>query len=330
MSSKLSQSSVHSLIHAALARRSALLAQPAIEAIRLFHGSVDGLDGLVIEKLGPVIVVQAHEGRLKISLEELRPAVDALRDQVGAKAAYLKHFIRDRGQVADDLDAAHRDPTPWIGQPVEPEITVRENELRFIIHPYDGFSVGLFLEHRDNRRRVHALAKGKRVLNLFAYTCGFSVAAVAGGAKSVSSVDISRRYLEWGKANFVCNGLDTTGHWFFCSDTFDFFKRAGRQGKTYDLIVLDPPTFSKTRRPQRVFVLQDDLARLVRGAVQLLAPAGVILLSVNDRDLGAAHMERVLQEAVPGRRCRIVERPPLPTDFANDADYSKSLIARYE
>ncbi|HUN82146.1 MAG TPA: class I SAM-dependent methyltransferase, partial [Phycisphaerae bacterium] len=202
--------------------------------------------------------------------------------------------------------------------------------LRFLIHPYEGFSAGLFLEHRDNRARVMRLAKDRSVLNLFSYTCGFSVAALSGGAATVDSVDVSRRYLEWGKRNLQMNALDPVKGRFFCSDTIAFYKRAERQGRRYDLIIIDPPTFSKMRRPSRVFVLNEALERLIAGAVQLLKSGGLILLSLNDRQIRMDRMADALLQAGPGRRPRIVERPPLPLDFQGDPDFSKTLIAQFD
>lgn len=224
----------------------------------------------------------------------------------------------------------HVSPQPWIGYSVEPEILVHENGLRFRIRPYDGFSVGLFLEHRDNRRRVRALASGRRVLNAFSYTCGFSVAAAAGGALSVASVDLSRRYLEWGKLNFEVNRIPTNGHLFFCSDVFEFYARATRQQRRYDFIIIDAPTFARMRRPKRAFVLEEDLNRLIAGALELLDPGGLLLLGTNARQITLDRMEREIQAAAGHRTCTVVDRPPLPADFPGDPDYSKTIIVRID
>ena len=318
------------LINAALARRRALLTGSPSPAVRLFHGGADGLDGLAIERFGAVLIVQIQEGPLEERLEDIRRGVEALHTQVGTQGVYLKRFLRDRSAVSESIDAAHREPMPWIGRAVDPEIEIEEGPLRFLIGPYDGFSVGLFLEHRDNRGRVARLAAGRGVLNLFAYTCGFSVAALKGGATFADSVDLSRRYLEWGKRNFQANGLSATEGRFFCCDVREYFKRAQRQKKRYGMIVIDPPTFAKMRRPRRVFVLKDELEKLIEEAVKLLEPLGYVLLAVNDRQIGVPRMEKAMKEAHPHRRARIIERPTLPLDFRGDADYSKTLIAQYE
>jgi len=309
-------------------RRVALFAET--DAVRLFHGAADGVEGLVIERFGPVMVVQIHERRLAAEIGDVGEAVRGVAGEHAVRSVYLKQFVRDRGSVDEDVSAAHREAAPWIGEASPAEVTIREGKLQFVVRPYDGFSVGLFLEHRENRRRIGELARGRRVLNAFAYTCGFSVAAARGGAASVESVDLSKKYLEWGKQNFAANGVPLEGQLFFCSDTFDFYRRARRQGRRYGLIVLDPPTFSKQRRPQRVFALAERLEELVAGAVELLEPGGVIFLATNDRQIYLTRMEAALHRADPERACTIIERPALPADFAGDADYSKAVVARFD
>ncbi len=357
------------LIDAAWSARGALRASGVTNALRLINGEADGFPGLVIEQLGDVLIAQIHEkspptgvapdlgelGRAasrrcrdgvapasrrcrsgvapgpQCHLDEaaMRAIAEELLRRTGARAVYRKSFVRDRGGLDKDLDATHRDPQPWLGQPVEAEQVVTEHGLRYIVRPYAGFAVGLFLDHRDNRRRVRELSAGRRVLNAFSYTGAFSVAAAAGEAASVSSVDLSKRYLEWSRENFAVNGLDQTGHWFFCSDIFDFYKRAERQGRRFDLIILDPPTFSRPAHGRRTFVLAQRLEELLAGAVRLLDPGGQILLATNQRDLPLARLEEALLPAAGQRRCTILERPPLPADFAGDADYAKNVIVRY-
>lgn len=262
-----------------------------------------------------------------MSLESVRPVIARLCDKLGCRAAYLKHFVQDRAGASDDVDEQHHSAKPWIGEAVEPELMVLENELRFVVRPYDGFAVGLFLDQRDNRRRVREMASGRRVLNLFSYTCGFSVAAAAGGATEVASVDLSKRYLEWGKENFAANDFSTKENWFFCSDVFEFYKRAERRGRRYDLIIIDPPTFARMRRPKRVFNITEKLDDLVAGAVRLLDADGAILLSTNCRVLTHERLYDSIQSAIGTGRIASVTYPELPVDFAGDPDYAKAVVA---
>lgn len=322
--------SIASLLEAALARRHALLTEGRTEAVRIVHGDADGIPGLVIERYADVLVVQLHEGRLAIEEEVIRSALEDFRERLGIRAVYKKVFVRDRGHAASELADTHADSRPWLGDTVGAEVIVREDDLRFIVRPYEGFAVGLFLEHRENRRRVRELASGRRVLNAFSYTGSFSIAAAAGGAATVHSVDVSKRYLEWSKQNFAVNGIDLAAHLFFCSDVFDFHKRATRQKRRYDLIILDPPTFSRLRRPDRTFVLAEELDLLVAGTMALLDPGGFILVATNDRQLPLSRLDDAVRSGAGTRKVTALDHPSLPIDFAGDPDYSKSVIARIE
>lgn len=317
-------------LRAALARRRRLLRDPHTTACRLFHGAADGLPGFILEKLGDVLVVQQLEGHLKLSEEALRGLCTTAAEKLGSRAVYRKVFPRDRSRALARLEQAHRDPVPWVGTPVEPEITVLEHGLRFRVRPYDGYATGLYLEHRDNRRRVRALARGRRVLNAFAYTCGFTVAAALGGAAETVSVDVSRKALAWGRRNLEANGLPAEPHAFVCADVFDYLRRARRRGRTFGLIILDPPTFARTKRPRRVFSLAADLDRLVHAALAALAADGVLLLCANHRGTPRRRLEASVRAAAEaaGRTAHILARPHLPVDFRGDPGFTTSILIR--
>jgi 23S rRNA (cytosine1962-C5)-methyltransferase len=144
--------------------------------------------------------------------------------------------------------------------------TIRENGVRYELGFGEGYSVGLFLDQRDNRRRLwvsHVAAgfelspePGRELLNVFAYTCGFSVCAALAGART-TSVDLSKRYLDWGKRNFQLNGLDPAAHDFIYGDAFDWLARLQKKGRTFDMIALDPPTFSRSKE-QGTFQIERD------------------------------------------------------------------------
>lgn len=307
-------------IFAAIDRRGALLARRDTTVCRLVHGAADGIEGFVLERFGDVLVAQLHEGRLRGGIDELAAACESVRKRLGARAVYRKTFARDRSAALSGVSAAHADPAPWLGQRVEPEILVVENGMRFAIRPYDGYSVGLFLDNRDNRARVRARAAGRRVLNTFSYTGSFSVAAALGGAEQVVSVDVSAKAQAWARQNFVQNGLDVDRHEFIRADVLKFLRRAGRAPVRFDLVVLDPPTFARLKRVRRPFVLSEQLEALLDGAAQILAPGGELLLCTNQRDLPEAALRRAL-----GRRFANVEPLGLPEDFAGDRSFSRSF-----
>ena len=167
-----------------------------------------------------------------------------------------------------------------------------------------------FLDQRDNRRALRARVRpGVKVLNCFAYTCAFSVAAAAAGARTVS-VDLSRRSLDWGKENFRLNGLDPAadaGHDFLAGDVFEWLRRLARQGRRFGGVVLDPPTFSRDRKG-RVFRVEDDFGALVALAAALLVPGGWMLCSTNARTLTAAGFRRAVMDGLPVGMGRMADR----------------------
>ncbi|HUU82383.1 MAG TPA: class I SAM-dependent methyltransferase [Phycisphaerae bacterium] len=321
---------IEDLLQIALSSRIGCLVDEGCDSWRLFSGKAEGVPGLVVEKLGPAIVLQTHQGKFMGDTDRVRRIGKWYARVFGATAVYHKRFIKARGDadaVADELC----DPKPLIGTAVPEELAIRENDLRFLVRLYDGYSTGLFLDHRDNRRRVRKLAVDRRVLNAFAYTCGFSVAAAAGGASQTFSVDISTGSLEWGKRNFEVNGIDPGGHGFIRSEIFDYLKRARRQGLHFDLVILDAPTFARSKRPARVFSIATDLPRLIDETLGVLAPGGFVLCSTNSRAQSAAWLrEQVAAVAAEaGRRFQIVAAPPLPADFAADPNYAKTIMVRF-
>ncbi len=313
---------------AALHRRRALLHDRELEAVRVFHGAGDGIEGLAIDRYGPVLVVQLREQRLRVPEQRVRSAVAWLLEQLGCVAAYRKVFPKDRSSGLRRLEALHRDPNPWIGRPVEPELIVREHGLRFLVRPYEGYATGLFLDHRDRRRWLRENAAGCRVLNLFAYTCAFSVAAAAGGASCVISVDASRKALEWGRRNFELNGLTIERHIFVRTDVRKYLDRARRKGWRYDLIIADPPAFGRSKQSRRPFVLDEELESLAAALSELLNPAGHLLLACNQQTIPPARLERAVRDAASGRGLEIVEQSGPPADFLHDRRHSHHLLMR--
>jgi 23S rRNA (cytosine1962-C5)-methyltransferase len=315
------------LLERAVARRGELLSAPDTNVCRLFNARADGIDGLVLERFGEVLVAQLHEGRLTLDEAAARDLCAAAAQRVDASAVYRKTYPRERSTLAPEREAEHRDPQPWIGTPAPPELLVREHGVQFLVRPYDGYLTGLFLDHRAGRQRIRALAAGRRVLNLFAYTCGFSVAAALGGAVETTSVDIAKKFLEWGKRNFAANELALSAQRFIASDVFEYYRRAARQGRRYDLVILDPPTFSR-HKGGRPFVLTERLGALVAGALDLLDPGGVLYVTVNHRETSRAHLERAIGASASAARRTVteIEHLALPTDFAGDPDYAKSIV----
>jgi 23S rRNA (guanine2445-N2)-methyltransferase / 23S rRNA (guanine2069-N7)-methyltransferase len=172
---------------------------------------------------------------------------------------------------------------------------VEEAGLRLRVNLDDYLDTGLFLDHRLTRVRLREAAAGKRFLNLFCYTGVATVHAVAGGADSSLSVDLSRTYLDWAQANLALNGLDGPQHRLLQADCLAWLEENAPRGPAFDLVFLDPPTFSNSARMEGILDIQRDHARLVDRCMQLLAPGGLLVFSTNarrfalDEDLAARH-----------------------------------------
>lgn len=296
-------------LEAALSRRGPCLDRLAAEgtdAYRLFCGEGEGIAGLVADRFGPVVVLQWHEGKCRLGDAELRDIAAWYLGELPVTAVYLKRFIADRSRaLAED---AMYSPAPLAGNASPAEILAREYGLSFVIRPYSGFSTGLFLDQRENRRFLATLG-ARDALNAFSYTCGFSVSLARAGAK-VTSVDLSRKWLEWGKENFAANQLPTESHAFIADDIFPFLKRAAKKGQAYDLVVLDPPSFSRGKAG--VFSVKKDLARLLEAARPVVRPGGKIFFSTNYAEWTTADLER----RMAGFGGKLLTLPPTPEDFA--------------
>jgi 23S rRNA (cytosine1962-C5)-methyltransferase len=299
------------------------------DAFRLVNELGDGLPGVSVDRYGDFAVLAAATD----AAQERAPELAALLIELGARGVYLKRRTRadlrkvDRGALAPEL--------PLAGAAAEPELEVHEGELRLGVRLADGLSTGLFVDQRDNRLRVLEAARDKRVLNLFSYTCSFSVAAALGGAKSTTSIDLSARALERGRENFAKNGLAPGArHRLIREDAASFIVRARRRGENFDLVVLDPPTFASTGK-KSTFRAARDYAALARDALGVVAPAGVLLAVTNHRGTDQHALRRILRGAAEaaGRRVSQLKdlAPPLdcPPLFG-EPHPSRSVLVRLE
>lgn len=321
------EKNIERALHAALVRRLPLLDAPETDTFRLLNGASEDVPGLVVEKLGPVMIFQTHDPPPWLT-PKLKEIARWFTNRLDVRSVYLKPFVKNRQDADFDVESILRSDKPFVGKAAPAEYEIDERGLKFVVRPYDGYSVGLFLDQRDNRSRVREMANGKRVLNLFAYTCGFSVAAAAGGAEQTVSVDVAVKNLEWGKVNFRLNGIDLERHLFFRSDAAEFLSRMKKQGKRFDLIVLDPPSFAHGRGSKKDFSVLEDLGSLVGAAAEVLSSDGVLLVSTNHRKLTLRGLIERVRRGTSRGRIEILETPPLPIDFAMDPDYAKTVIAR--
>ena len=191
------------------------------------------------------------------------------------------------------------------------DFIVCEHGRRFWVNLDKYLDTGLFLDHRNTRKKVGDTAAGKRFLNLFSYTGSFTVYAATGGAISSETVDLSNTYLDWAKRNFELNGMDLAVHRIVRADVFQYLDEAAQQGKQFDLMVLDPPSFSNSKKMLDILDIQRDQAKLVDGAMRLLAPQGTLYFSNNLRSFT---LDGVLAERY---RIKDISRLSVPEDFRN-------------
>jgi 23S rRNA (cytosine1962-C5)-methyltransferase len=330
------------LLTRALAVRESLIRSKTTQAIRVFSGEADGLDGVFLDVYADGAVLIVYEGRAPQAFDvdhQAQAALEILQPALGVRAVYLKPFAKDRSSMGGELPACTTDPKPIAGEAL-PEVTlVREHDWTLEIHLYDGLSTGVFLDQRDNRAfvaqwsadRLRTTGKPPAVLNTFAYTCAFSVAAAVGGAIT-TSVDVSPRYLDWGKRNFAHNGREPDAHRFAKMDTLDFLGYAHRKGLRYDLIILDPPSFGSGNKKKgiRPWSAVDGYSKLVRAAADVLNAGGTILASTNTQQLcRPGVLEKEIAKAL-GRPPKWIDLPPPPVDFARDKDRFAAVAFRIQ
>lgn len=206
------------------------------DAYRLCFGEADNIPGLVVDIYCKVIVIQFHTA----GIERLKDfIVKALVDLYNPIAIYEKREIHSRKE--EGLD--NKSTLLLYGEEVD-AVEIKENGFKFIIDIREGQKTGFFLDQRENRKLLTKFTNGKNVLNCFSYTGGFSVYA-ASNARAVTSVDISKKAIDLAKLNFKKNGIDLNNHSFFVKDVFDFLKDINIGD--FDLIILDPPSFAKSR-----------------------------------------------------------------------------------
>jgi len=301
--------------------RHALAAVPGLTCYRLANAEADGLPGLTADRFGDAVVLSLYR---ELSGAEEAAVLDAAVAAWGPRAVYVKRRPREARVLSNTARAEVSPALPSRGVPVD-SCVVEENGLRFGIRPGAGLSVGLFLDMREARAWVRAHAAGKSVLNTFSYTCGFSVAARVGGASRALNVDASRRVLDWGEDNHRLNGLPVDRRDFAAGDVFEWLKRLDKKGESFDLVILDPPSFATTRHSR--FSAARDYPDLVAQAAAVLAPGGTLLACCNLSGLAPARHAAAVKEGLAraGRAVRGAERLSPGPDFPAHPDSPHGL-----
>ncbi len=294
--------------------RRAVIDPAETNAFRLIHGAADGWPGWYVDRVGDFLLSQSER--------PLEASQESLLSHFPSRGVYHKLLARDLRARA----SAEASPQHVMGEPAPERFVVQENGVSFELSFQEGYSIGLFLDQRDNRRRlltghvaggfeISNLRSQIHLLNLFAYTCGFSVCAAKAGMHT-TSIDLARKSVEWGKRNFALNGLDPAGHDFIYGDAFDWLRRLGKKGRRFDAILLDPPTFSRSKE-HGTFQVEKDLGRLVAAALPLLTKDGVLFASSNAADWPPTAFLAEIENACTAARRRLLHRHyvPQPADF---------------
>ena len=294
------------------------------DCYRLIHGEGDGLPGLIVDIYDDVAVLQAHS----VGMFRSRQAIcDALVKVFGGSLRAV--YDKSSGTAPFKAGLELKDGYLYLNGQELPETTVLENGHKFIVNWEAGQKTGFFLDQRDNRALVERYSKGKRVLNLFCYTGGFSVYALAGGAVRVDSVDSSAKAIEMVERNISLNGFAPDSHKSFCEDEIDYVKNCKRG--EYDLMIVDPPAFAKHRG-----ALNNALRayrRLNAAAIANVAPGGIVFTFSCSQavDKNAFALAVFSAAAETARRVRIIGRMTQPADhpvniYHPEGEYLKGLV----
>ena len=276
-----------------------------IEAWRLYDKDIPQFP-FALDIYGDQIHLQEYDTGWLMQPEEYEEWLEGVNEAVGfvtgfaPEQIHLKRRERQRGKEQYEKTGTQGE-----------DFVVHENGRKFWVNLDKYLDTGLFLDHRNTRKRVGEMAAGKRFLNLFSYTGSFTVYAATGGAVSSETVDLSNTYLDWARRNFELNGVDAAQHQIVRADVFQYLQTGMEEGKQFDLIVMDPPSFSNSKKMLDILDIQRDQAKLVDGAMKLLAKDGLLFFSNNLRsfELDPALAERY--------QIKDVSKQSVPEDFRN-------------
>ena len=323
---KLTPQFVKGLFQKAAKKRSSLMMDDSTTAFRLFNGEGDGLGGITIDWYDGFVVVSWYSAGIyqwkELIVEQLQEAIPNIQG-IYEKNRYASKEKLPESQFVRGVKAS------------EPLI-VQEEGVRYATYLDEGLMTGIFLDQREVRTLLRDdYSAGKTILNLFSYTGAFSVAAAMGGAIQTTSVDVANRSLEKTREQFEVNGIDISEQKIYVMDVFDYIKYAAKKALTFDTIVLDPPSFARTKK--RTFSVAKDYAGLVEQLVLLTAKKGTLILSTNAANVSEKQFLEMIHKGLhsSGRRYRIVHQKKLPMDFPAAphtplSDYLKVVFVEME
>ena len=308
------QAFFETLFRQAKEQRKAYYQDDLTTAFRLFNQEGDGFGGLTVDLYGDYAVFSWYNSYVY----QIRKVISEAFRQVFPEVLGAYEKIRFKGL---DYESAH-----VYGQEAPDFFTVLENGVLYQVFMNDGLMTGIFLDQHEVRGSlVDGLAMGKSLLNMFSYTAAFSVAAAMGGASQTTSVDLAKRSRELSQAHFQANGISTDDHRFIVMDVFEYFKYAKRKGLTYDVIVLDPPSFARNKK--QTFSVAKDYHKLISQSLEILNLGGIIVASTNAANVSRQKFTEQIDKGFAGRSYQILNKYGLPADFAyNKKDESSNYL----
>lgn len=319
------QSFFEKKIKAAVEDRRSFYHDPDTTAFRVFNGEGDGIGGLTIDcfEEGYYVVTWYSEGIYSFKEEIIK----SLSNTDDFKGIYEKKRFDVKGTYMEDDDFV-------TGERASFPLIVKENGIRFAVYLNDGAMVGVFLDQKDVRKAIRdKYAKGKNVLNTFSYTGAFSVAAALGGAAKTTSVDLANRSKAKTIEQFSVNSLDYEAHSIIVEDVFNYFKYAVRKKLSFDMVILDPPSFARSKK--HTFSAGKDYPDLLKQAIQITEKQGIIVASSNCSTFGMQKFKGFIEKAFQemGETYKILEEFSLPKDFKTikefkEGNYLKVVIIK--
>jgi 23S rRNA (cytosine1962-C5)-methyltransferase len=312
-------------INSAINYRKKFFADNNTTAFRIFNGIGDGIHGITIDYFDNYYLitwfnVDIYKQKTKI--------IDILKSITKYKGIYQKkRFAKNEIDPDNSYDfiCGIEAPTPLI---------VKENSVNFAIYLDDGAMVGIFLDQKDVRKTIkEKYSNGKTMLNTFSYTGAFSIYAALGGATKTTSVDLANRSLYKTQEQFKINNIDPDTQNIIVQDVFSYFKYAVKKNITYDLVVLDPPSFARSKK--MIFTVAKDYTNLLKEAIQITNRGGVIVASTNYAGLNMMRFRDFVKKAFKelNLKYEILESFSLPSDFKisqqfSDSNYLKVLFIK--
>lgn len=286
--------------------RKSLFNSPDTNAFRIVNGEGDGLGGLTIEYFDGYYLINWYSKGIYRFREHI---INALKELTEFKAIYQKKRFDTSGKYIEDDDFVDGERGTF-------PIIVKENGVKFAVYLNESAMVGVFLDQRDVRKRIRDVySNGKNVLNTFSYTGAFSVVAALGGAAKTTSVDLAKRSLSKTIEQFSLNGIDDDSQDIIVEDVFHYFKYAVKKQLSFDLVILDPPSFARSKK--MVFSAQKDYKNLLKEAIAITKDHGIIVASTNSSAFNMKKFKSFIDQAFreTNKKYQLVEEFSLPNDF---------------